>query len=1367
MSRAAIVFAVLAALSAPLSARAEEPLGLVNPGFEEAEGEAVGIPAPDWEQEGAPPGWSVWYSQLARASAAEVAVTAAVAHSGGRAVSVRSARGPLVVMQQVAVEPGGLYALRAWARTTTPTSTTRLAARWRSDDGSWANNVSPGIDLAADAAAGQWHELELIVEVPENAAFLVIMLSGADQGAQDACWFDDVSVARLTGEDLYVGPTSWLHSMLHPVAEQIVTPHVAWARPRAGGPLSVLFLLGNDHNIREAQELAQRLEMDYDVAYTHDFGGLPYALNDRQIRQKYADGAYDVIVVATGTTEALAEPLRRYAERGRGVVLVGWPGMQPALPETELQPVADDHYLAEALDAFPEPPEGLETPLLESLAAAEVEGGGRVASIRWGTRCRCLTPQVSYAQHLQMPHNYWEAFLATLARGVIWAAAREPAATMDLWAEGDLATIRVTAGDKAVAGHIEWLQWTESGAGPVAITDGAPTFDLQAGQSAEREVRVSAVEAGPSFCVAILRDRAGAVIDFACTLAHSPTQTRIRSVTLGADWYAPGQAAAATFEVEPAGADGLSVNARLVDAFGRELWRGEAAIEGTQAELSVPIGEPLTTAHWLWGELTDGARTYDVARAPVLVPLPPTDYFDDWRISTWGSGNAMPAYLDMAFCDALRATGISSQLVGVDAMLASVAGRQRPVGYGYGLVGTGPYEGESKVREPCFSDPVVRERNLAAGAEAAAAQRAYGPIAAYLRDETSLVNGTLEVCSCPYCAERYRAWLRQRYGTIEALNQAWGTDYADFTEPGFVTDEQTRPASTWAPWVEFRRFMDWYWAESVEMIRSGIRQGDALIPVAYPNTFGPNPFCGRDYWLLAQVSDYSFEYVNEKRGSELGSAHRYHYEAFRCFNPDIPHLPWIGYVFEPEAIEFAPWWCALHGSSGVTIYGSMSNFAGNNSWAVLYPDLRPTRRGALYEAVTRDLREGLGKLLMSAQERSAHIAILWSQPSMYVGWMLSDAEGYAQAGSDPSDPYGARALSQAAWMRLVTGSGRQYEFVCEEQMPTGLGEFDCLVLPGAYALDGRVVEAARELLARGGTVIADLGIGLANEVGRPGARDEVVAELFGFRYAARPTWTEREILLPGAAGPQTAFGSAQIELAGGQVLAAADGEPLLLRRDHAGGGRAYYLNFATPRSNEMLAWVEREPFGALPRIAAFGHQPAEPGEYELVELRDGPMRLLGVLRDHRFGRSEGPMRLRLPTAAEVYDVRAGQRLGRTDTLTADLRPGQAAVYALLPYRVEHVELDAAASAQRGEAWALTARIKASAPTPGDHVLRIEVLDPAGKLSEAYTRTVVAERGVAQINVPFALNDAPGVWQVRVRDVATGVQSGITVTLAAA
>ena len=32
-------------------------------------------------------------------------------------------------------------------------------------------------------------------------------------------------------------------------------------------------------------------------------------------------------------------------------------------------------------------------------------------------------------------------------------------------------------------------------------------------------------------------------------------------------------------------------------------------------------------------------------------------------------------------------------------------------------------------------------------------------------------------CHCPSCQENFRLWLRAKYGTLDALNRAWGTQF--------------------------------------------------------------------------------------------------------------------------------------------------------------------------------------------------------------------------------------------------------------------------------------------------------------------------------------------------------------------------------------------------------------------------------------------------------------------------------------------------------------------------------------------------------------------------------------------------------------
>jgi hypothetical protein len=50
---------------------------------------------------------------------------------------------------------------------------------------------------------------------------------------------------------------------------------------------------------------------------------------------------------------------------------------------------------------------------------------------------------------------------------------------------------------------------------------------------------------------------------------------------------------------------------------------------------------------------------------------------------------------------------------------------------------------------------------------------------------------------------------------------------------------------------------------------------------------------------------------------------------------------------------------------------------------------------------------------------------------------------------------------------------------------------------------------------------------------------------------------------------------------------------------------------------------------------------------------------------------------------------------------------------------------------------------------------VEVVDPAGKVVSHYSGNVLAPNGRCDKLLPLAINDAPGRWVVRVKDVLSG------------
>ncbi len=74
----------------------------------------------------------------------------------------------------------------------------------------------------------------------------------------------------------------------------------------------------------------------------------------------------------------------------------------------------------------------------------------------------------------------------------------------------------------------------------------------------------------------------------------------------------------------------------------------------------------------------------------------------------------------------------------------------------------------------CQSNPAYRA-HIKRFVTAFAAHFASNPAVVGWQVDNEFSNSQLDLCYCPSCEGRFRTWLKEKYGTIEALNKAWGT----------------------------------------------------------------------------------------------------------------------------------------------------------------------------------------------------------------------------------------------------------------------------------------------------------------------------------------------------------------------------------------------------------------------------------------------------------------------------------------------------------------------------------------------------------------------------------------------------------------
>ncbi|MFF4618613.1 beta-galactosidase [Nonomuraea jabiensis] len=150
----------------------------------------------------------------------------------------------------------------------------------------------------------------------------------------------------------------------------------------------------------------------------------------------------------------------------------------------------------------------------------------------------------------------------------------------------------------------------------------------------------------------------------------------------------------------------------------------------------------------------------------------------------------------------------------------------------------------------CPSSPVYRERALAIVNDLADRYAGHPALALW-----HVGNEYGQVCHCDDSAEAFRAWLRERYGDLDALNEAWGTTfwsqrYSDWAE--IVTPRRAPYLINPSQQLDFWRFgsdalLDHFRAER-DLLRA--RTPDIPVTTNFMGLFKPV-----DYWSWADEED--------------------------------------------------------------------------------------------------------------------------------------------------------------------------------------------------------------------------------------------------------------------------------------------------------------------------------------------------------------------------------------------------------------------------------------------------------------------------------------------------------------------------------
>ncbi len=1148
-----------------------------------------------------------------------------------------------------------------------------------------------------------------------------------------------------------------------PDEDPVILPHTPWATPLSGGPIKAMVALYNYRTIRELVELSQRLDLDYDAVEGGYTGESLCSPTGRRLMRRLNAGEYEVYVVASRLDERLEKEIRAKVEAGAGLVVIsGFGRLGNYCDKDDLQVADEDHYLRRDL-----PWSAMPSHILNEVRFGKL-GEGRVAWLNFPTdvaRVWGVWPvENDHAAYMSREMRYWEYWHAFIARAIHWAARGESGIKVELATSAQEPALRITGAPEGATADVAIRHSRE-------LRFGAPDlkYPAQSAPAGNAPVTVGIPADAPDgqlLADLTVRDAKGGALYWGSLLIDRPQQARIAELTLDREYYEPGDTVTATVTCDPV-AEGLQLRARLADAYGRAMAEAEQpAGEATALRISPPADQILCVGHKLFVQLLRGEHEVDSAWTDVYFPrLSYEGGAQDFQVTCWGDGFTNPI-VSQQYSRMLADLGLNGKF-GSWPYVTTEFALVPAVGSGIGGVfWPGKPTGDG-VRHPCLSDPATIEKYTTDATGVLPPLRKFGVFAVNLQDEATLANRheRYEVCFSEYCQARYRKWLKNLYGDVAALNAEWGTNYADFDDITGARTEDVRGTGNFAPFVDFRTFMTDVWVEAMRRVTESLKVGMPETRIGHTNTFGSMPTNGVDYYKLCTQT--GFGWAQEYSEAIKGSAHKAVFDLWRSFcPPDFPNYGWIGYDHRHEAVTYEPWWLALHGSRGVSYYAcnSVSPERGK-SWALIYPTQAYTPYSRDVKETITDLREGVGKLLMEYDRVQPQVALLWSHPSMLVAWCESTWDQPVPPEGSVTDSYGSYFKS-AFYFRLLLN---ELQLTCNYVAPPqildgGLEKYKMLFLPFTAAISDEVGDKLLDWVQAGGTLIADMRLARTDEHGKPRDTDLLERLMAVRRTAPEATYESGQVTVSDGRTFETSARETIEAVGGAQVIGKhADGTPALVRRK-LGRGATIYLNFLLPKYDpaavKMLeallvdAGVERP-------VVVNTKDPDNPARaWECARFRRGEIELVGLIRDHRLVEQPQSAAVEFDRTAHVFDLRARTGLGEARAVESTLAPGEAKVYALLPYNVTGIDL------ALGEEWSYAVALQGTGQV-GDHVLHISLTDPKGNRQRAYDKNVLAVGGKYESRLPFALNDGEGEWTLTIRDVLTGVTAQARVSYARA
>ncbi len=1169
------------------------------------------------------------------------------------------------------------------------------------------------------------------------------------------------TTAREVEEDNSVVPT-------------LVTPHKAWGRGYARGPVRALFFVytgaydgtweDTGTRVREVAELAQRFDLQADAAlFCGSDGAKGWTFHGGKLGADRAERLlarpYQLYVIAGFPMSKLPAKLQylilEQVARGAGLLCCGPAGCEYMTPRRRMDPVPP--ALVEGVPVLDNKPP-------EQWVSAFRMKQGRGVWLRYNANT--LTPSHPFTWRGLAEYDYW---MLLVGRAALWAAARDSEITVAgvmggkpaLLNQTAAARAEITLGSKAVkptrATAALELRRADDG---VTTSLGETTTMVAPGKGTVVAANLPRLRAGDYFVDAIVRTDRG-VEGFGAGTLTVASDYGIDAVTMDQRFVERGEVITGKVTVRGAVPAKSVVRVRLRDSYDRVLRQQDYPVVAGQTQYPVEYRPDFAATILMRAEgalLADGDEV-EMKSTSFTVPKRRRGQLN---FVMWDGPHDVLGYYAWR---KLQEAGMNTCLLG------SMGGeRAQPPAILACDASLVPYstrildekDDKGYMKPVCWNDEPAVTQYVQKIVDNQKRLREQGVFTYSLGDE----GVTRGCCVSPACLDAYRRYLAAQYGTIDKLNASWGATYKSFDEVNLLSAKDNTESGAlqtcYPRWYDRQAFARY---NLMQFSGRFVEAYKRLDPEAVTGFEGTGGF-GDDYDAILGINTFYGPYPSIGDDIVRSAAPR-----------QLIRSNWMGYSKTPDALSDAAWRMVMKGMDSIWYW----MWSGIGSWrGYLTPCLDYWPAIAELTDEMKPVREGLGDLILQSEVSHSKIAVLYSLPSA-LSCQLENGREFIAA-----------ETAHQTWTQLTYDVGRDFRYVTSAMLKRGAldpREFRVLLLPMTQAVGPEEAEAIRRFAEAGGTVIADVRPGIYDGHCKP-ATPGVLDDLFGIQRTGRGKAADVAVTIQADLAGQsldlklgTGRVDTQVQPGAARALAMADKTPLLLVNP-VGAGHAVLLNLQllVSKPEDAPAVAARQFVRAL--YEAYGARSAiefsspDGGPLPMCETRiwnNGNARLFGLWRQMqcawfspRGGTVAGapvPAKITLPAAQHVYDLRAHKYLGEVARVDTALRWGRASFFLALPYPIKgtRVELSSAAPAA-GEVLTASVRLDIPATATEKHAVWVEVTDPRGQHPLWGRQVLMLAGGAGEVQLPVAFNDLPGQWKIKATELFSGQAAEATWTV---